>query len=411
MSQSSCDVLVIGGGIVGLSTAMAALRRFPSLRVIVVEKEKEVAAHQSGHNSGVIHSGVYYRPGTLRAELCVRGAAAMVAFCREHGLPHDVCGKVIVAANEAELPQLNEIERRAGLNRVPGVTRIGPEQLREYEPHVAGIAGLHIASTGIAEYASVTRKYADIIVSHGSQVRTGARVIGIRRDAGGWVVESTAGEFHTRYLITCAGLFADRVARMTGADPDVQIVGFRGEYYKIVPERQSLVRALIYPVPDPRFPFLGVHFTRLARGGVEAGPNAVLAFKREGYRKTDISLRDTLEALAFPGFRKMAWRSRRQAVAEYRRSFSKRLFVKSLQRLVPEIRDEDLAPGGSGVRAQALDRNGTILDDFRFAPAEGVINVLNVPSPAATASIVIGEHLADLAEKAFSLRPTTAVRV
>ena len=394
---------MIGGGIVGLSTAMATLGRFPSLRVAVIEKEKEVAAHQSGHNSGVIHSGVYYKPGSLKAELCARGAAAMVAFCRQHGLPHDVCGKVIVATRQEELPQLAEIERRAGLNRVPGVQRIGPERLREIEPHASGIAALHIASTGIADFASVARKYAEIIVARGGEVRTGAGAKNIRREKGGWIVETTAGEFRARYLITCAGLFADRIARMTGVDPDVQIVGFRGEYYQIVPARQELVRALIYPVPDPRFPFLGVHFTRRALGGVEAGPNAVLALKREGYRKTDISLRDTAEALGFAGFRRMALRNWRYAIAEYRRSFSKRLFVRGLQRLVPEIRSEDLAPGGSGVRAQALERSGALVDDFRFAPAEGVINVLNVPSPAATASLVIGEAIVDLAQKTFSL--------
>lgn len=403
MPQNSSDLIVIGGGIVGLSTAMSALLRFPALRVRVVEKEKEVAAHQTGHNSGVIHSGVYYKPGSLKAELCVRGAAAMIAFCREHGLPHDVCGKVIVATHEEELPQLAEIEGRAGLNRVPGVQRIGPERLREIEPHAAGIAALHIASTGIADFASVARKYAEIIVSRGGEVRTGAGATGIRRDGNEWLVETTAGAFRSRYLITCAGLFADRVARMTGADPDVHIVGFRGEYYEIVPARQDLVRALIYPVPDPRFPFLGVHFTRKARGGVEAGPNAVLALKREGYKKTDISLRDTLEALTFAGFRRMALRNWRHAVSEYRRSFSKRLFVRGLQRLVPDIREPDLAPGGSGVRAQALERSGALVDDFRFAPAERVINVLNVPSPAATASLVIGEAIVDLAQKTFDL--------
>ncbi len=403
MSESSSDVLVIGGGIVGLSTAMATLGRFPSLRVTVLEKENTVAAHQTGHNSGVIHSGIYYKPGSLKAELCVRGAAAMVAFCREHALPHDVCGKVIVATRETELPQLAELERRAGLNRVPGVQRVGPERLRAIEPHAAGLAALHVASTGIADFTAVARKYAEIIVSRGGQVRTSARVVGIRRDGSGWMVETVAGEFRARYLITCAGLFADRVARMTGVEPEVQIVGFRGEYYDIVPERQHLVKALIYPVPDPRFPFLGVHFTRRTRGGIEAGPNAVLAFKREGYGKTDFSLRDTLEALRFAGFRRMALRNWRHAIDEYRRSFSKRLFLRSLQTLVPEMRAADLSPGGSGVRAQALERSGALVDDFRFAAANGVINVLNVPSPAATASIVIGEAIVDLAQKTFSL--------
>jgi L-2-hydroxyglutarate oxidase len=328
----------------------------------------------------------------------------MVAFCREHALPHEVCGKVIVATREEELPQLAEIERRAGLNQVPGVQRIGPERLREIEPHASGIAALHIASTGIADFASVARKYAEIIGKRGGDVKTGAGVKAIRRDGSEWTVETAAGEFHARYLIPCAGLFADRVARMTGADPDVQIVGFRGEYYEIVPARQELVRTLIYPVPDPRFPFLGVHFTKKALGGVEAGPNAVLALKREGYRKTDISLRDTMEALSFAGFRRMALRNWRNAVAEYRRSFSKRLFVHGLQRLVPDIREEDLKPGGSGVRAQALERSGALVDDFRFAPADGVINVLNVPSPAATASLVIGDAIVDLAEKTFGLK-------
>lgn len=399
----SCDLIIIGGGIVGLSAAMAALARMPGLRVTVLEKEAEVGAHQTGHNSGVIHSGVYYKPGSLKAQLCVRGAAAMVAFCREQGLAHEICGKVIVATNEAERGRLDEIHRRARENGVPGVELIGPERLRELEPHATGVAALHVPTTGITDFAAVARRYAEIIRSRGGEVRTGARVTGIHRDGGELRVVTPASELRARHLLNCAGLHSDRVARMTGANFDLKIVGFRGEYYELAPERRELVRTLIYPVPDPQFPFLGVHFTKKVRGGVEAGPNAVMALAREGYRKTDISLRDTFEALGFRGFRRMAAKHWRNAVEEYYRSFNRRAFVRGLQKLVPEIRAEDLRPGGSGVRAQAIESSGALVDDFRFVSAERVIHVLNVPSPAATASLVIGEAIVDMAQKAFDL--------
>lgn len=405
MSSEQADLIIVGGGIVGLSTAMAALARFPGVRVTVLEKEAEVAAHQTGHNSGVIHSGVYYRPGSLKAQLCVRGAAAMVAFCREHGLPHEVCGKVIVANDAAELERLDDIQRRAQANGVPGVERIGRQRLRELEPHAEGVAALHVPTTGIADFAAVARRYAEIIRERGGEVRTSAGVIAIRNDGDGLVAATTAGDFRARYLINCAGLHSDRVARMTGAGEDLHIVPFRGEYYELVPERRHLVRTLIYPVPDPRFPFLGVHFTKKVSGGVEAGPNAVLALKREGYRRTDFSLRDAADALAFRGFRRMALGHWRNAAGEYFRSFSKRAFVRGLQRLVPEIRREDLRPGGSGVRAQAIDASGALVDDFRFLTAARLIHVLNVPSPAATASLLIGEAIVDLAQKTFELGP------
>ncbi len=396
-------LLIIGGGIVGLATALAAQRRRRGDPVLVLEKEDHVAAHQSGHNSGVIHSGIYYRPGTLRAELCVSGAATMVEFCRQQGLPHEVCGKVIVATAPAELPRLEELRQRAEANGVRGVRLIGRDELRALEPHAAGLAALHVPSTGIADFAAVTRRYAELVVEAGGRVQTGARVRAIRSEPGGFVLETTAGEFAADFLINCAGLHSDRVARLAGADPGVQIVPFRGEYYELKAERRSLVRGLIYPVPDPRFPFLGVHFTRRVTGEVEAGPNAVLALKREGYRKTSFSPRDALDALSFPGFWRMAGRWWRVGFEEYHRSFSKRLFVRELQKLVPEIRRADLAGGGSGVRAQALGRDGSLVDDFQFVGHGRALHVLNVPSPAATASLKIGEKIVEQAAAAWGL--------
>src|SRR5581483_1924489 len=362
---------------------------------------RAVAAHQTGHNSGVIHSGVYYKPGSLKAHLCVRGAAAMKAFCREQGLPHEICGKVIVATSDAERGPLAELHRRAQANGVPGVEMIGPERLREIEPHAAGVAAMLVPGTGIVDFGAVARRYAEIIASRGGEVRLGARVTGIHNSAAELRVLTEAGELSACYLVNCAGLHSDRVARMTGSTLDLKIVPFRGEYYELAPERRHLVKTLIYPVPDPRFPFLGVHFTKRVTGGVEACPNAVLALKREGYRKSDISLHDAAEALAFSGFRRMARRYWRNAAEEYYRSFSKAAFVRGLQKLVPEIRAEDLHPGGSGVRAQAIESSGALVDDFRFVTADRIIHVLNVPSPAATASLPIGEAIADMGKEWF----------
>ena len=397
MTDSRYNVVIIGGGIVGLAVALEITRRFPHVRLLLLEKEDRVARHQSGHNSGVIHSGVYYKPGSMKARLCVTGAAAMVEFCREHGIAHEVCGKVIVATDADELPRLEELSKRGEANGLTGLRMIGPEELREIEPHASGLRALVVPSTGITDYAKVCEKYAELVSASGGAVLTSAAATGIRRVASEIVVETSRGTFSTTSLINCAGLFSDRISRMAGDDPGVMIVPFRGEYYDLVPERASLVRALIYPVPDPRFPFLGVHFTRRISGRVDAGPNAVFALAREGYRHSDISVRDLASSLAFPGFWRMVRQNWRNGFDEFRRSFSKPIFVRALQRLVPEVGEQDLVPGGSGVRAQALKPDGALVDDFQFVPSGKVLHVLNVPSPAATASLAIGKTIVDTA--------------
>lgn len=403
MVDSGYDAVVIGGGVVGLGVALEIGRRFPRLRLLVLEKEDRVGRHQSGHNSGVIHSGVYYKPGSLKARLCVSGAAAMIEFCREHRIPHEVCGKVIVATQADELPGLEALRARGEANGLTGLRLIGPEELREIEPHACGLRALVVPSTGITNYALVCEKYAEMIAAGGGTILTSAAASGIRRLAGEIIVETPRGSFSTTWLINCAGLFSDRVARMAGDDPSVMIIPFRGEYYDLTPERASLVHALIYPVPDSRFPFLGVHFTRRITGKVDAGPNAVLALAREGYRHRDINLRDLASSLAFPGFWKMARQHWRNGLDEWHRSLSKAAFVRALQVMLPEIRESDLVPGGSGVRAQALKPDGALVDDFQFVPSGKVLHVLNVPSPAATASIAIGKAIVDCAVRDLSL--------
>lgn len=400
----SFDIAIIGAGIVGLSTAMETVRRYPRLRVAVLDKESDVARHQTGHNSGVIHSGVYYTPGSLRARNCVAGSAALIDFCKEHGLPFDICGKVIVATDPSELPRLQKVYERGLANGVPGLAMVGPEGLRELEPHCAGIAALHVPTAGITNYELVARKYAELITAGGGTLLTSCAVTGILRQRSALVLETTRGAISAGWTINCAGLHSDRVRKLAGDHGGPQIVPFRGEYYSVAPQRAHLVRNLIYPVPDPRFPFLGVHFTRKIHGGVEAGPNAVLAFQREGYRKADINLRDLLGTLTYSGFWKMAARNWSSGMEEMARSFSKRMFTESLQRLVPEIQGHDLLPGGSGVRAQALDHNGNLLDDFSIVPAERMIHVCNVPSPAATASLAVGRQIVDMAEQTMDLR-------
>jgi L-2-hydroxyglutarate oxidase len=397
MTDSRCDVVIIGGGIVGLGVALEITRRFLHLRVLVLEKEDRVARHQSGHNSGVIHSGIYYKPGSLKARLCVSGAAAMVDFCREQGIAHEVCGKVIVATREDELAGLEELRRRGEANGLQGTRLIGPEELREIEPHATGLRALVVPSTGITDYAKVCEKYAELITARGGAILTSAAAIGIRRAAGEIVVETTRGAYSTTSLINCAGLFSDRIARLAGDNPGLIIVPFRGEYYDLIPQRAGLVRSLIYPVPDPRFPFLGVHFTRRISGTVDAGPNAVLALAREGYRHSDINLRDLTSSLAFPGFWRMARKHWRSGVDEFRRSLSKAAFVQALQRLIPEVTESDLVPGGSGVRAQAIKSDGALVDDFQFVTSDRTLHVLNVPSPAATASLSIGKTIVETA--------------
>ena len=391
----SCEVAVIGGGLAGLATAMALAAR--GRKVAVLEAEDRVAAHQSGHNSGVIHSGLYYKPGSLKATLCVEGARALYRFCAEEGIAHQRCGKLVVATSPAELPRLEELERRGQANGLAGVRRLAAAEIREIEPHSAGIAALHIPETGIVDFPGVARAYARRIEAAGGRVLTGARLTGARRDGAGLVLEAGRGAVSCTLLVNCAGLQADRVARLCGAEPDVRVLPFRGEYYDLSPERRSLVRGLIYPVPDPRFPFLGVHLTRRVDGSVEAGPNAVIALKREGYRWRDVSLRDLAGTAAWPGFWRLAARHWRTAVYEVRRSLSKRLFVRDLQRLVPELRLADVHRAGSGVRAQAVDAQGGLVDDFRIVRGERAIHVLNAPSPAATASLLIGERIAAMA--------------
>ncbi len=404
MTDSRCDVIIVGGGIVGLAVALEITKRFPRLRLLLLEKEDRVGRHQSGHNSGVIHSGVYYRPGSQKAKLCVEGARAMIEFCRTHAIPHQICGKVIVATYEEEFPRLEELQRRGEANGLTGLQMIGPEQLREIEPHASGLRALIVPSTGITDYAMVCEKSAELICVQGGTILTSTAVTGLRNLTDELVVETSGAAFSTTYLINCAGLFSDRIAGMAGGKLDVIIVPFRGEYYDLIPERSSLVRALIYPVPDPQFPFLGVHFTRRVGGTVDAGPNAVLAFRREGYHRTDFSPRDLASSLAFPGFWRMAAKHWRSGLDEFHRSFSKPAFVRALQRLLPELRAEDLIPGGSGVRAQALRRDGSLVDDFLFVPAGRMLHVLNVPSPAATASLVIGRSIVRTAEEGWGLR-------
>lgn len=403
MADPRYDVIIIGAGAVGLGVALEITRRFPRRRLLVLEKESGVARHQSGHNSGVIHSGVYYKPGSLKARLCVSGAAAMVEFCREHGVPHEVCGKVIVATREDELPRLEELRRRGESNGLTGLRLIGPEELREIEPHAAGLRALVVPSTGVTDYALVCEKYAELITASGGTVLSSAAATGIKRSPGEIVVETPRGAFATDALINCAGLYSDRISRMAGDDPGVMIVPFRGEYYDLVPERAALVRALIYPVPDPRFPFLGVHFTRRITGKVDAGPNAILAMAREGYRRTDVNVREMASWGGFAGFWRMAGRHWRMGMGEWYRSLSKAAFVRSLQRLLPEIRERDLISGGSGVRAQALKPDGALVDDFQFVPSGKVLHVLNVPSPAATASLMIGKTIVDMAADSLGL--------
>ncbi|TAM55754.1 MAG: L-2-hydroxyglutarate oxidase [Acidobacteria bacterium] len=402
MAETDVDVAVVGGGIVGVATAMALVAR-ARVSLAVVEKEPRLAAHQTGNNSGVIHSGLYYRPGSLKARNCATGREALLRFCAEHGIPAERCGKVVVATRAEQLPVLEELRRRGEANGLTGLRRLRPEEIREIEPHAAGVAGLFVPQTGIVDYVRVTEAYAEEVRRGGGELMLAAPVHKVARDGRGMVLETTRGEVRCRFLVNCAGLQSDRVARLAGVDPGVLIVPFRGEYYELTPSRHSLVRNLIYPVPDPEFPFLGVHFTRMIAGGVEAGPNAVLALKREGYSRWSFSPRDALATFAYPGFWRMARGYWRIGLGECRRSFDKRAFVRALEALVPEITTRDLAPGGAGVRAQALDRSGRLLDDFRIVEGERQVHVLNAPSPAATASISIGEAIASIALKSFGL--------
>jgi len=398
------DAVVVGGGIVGLATSLALLARRPGASLVVLEKEPRLAAHQTGRNSGVIHAGLYYKPGSLKAALCARGRAMLERFCEEHGVRFERCGKLVVATSDEELPRLDELERRGRANGLTGIRRLRAEEIHAHEPHAAGVAALHVPQTGIVDYREVARAYASELARRGGEVRTGARATAIeRRGADGVVVESTAGAVEARVLVACAGLESDRVARMAGLAIDVAIVPFRGEYWMLRPEREHLVRHLVYPVPDPAFPFLGVHFTRRIGGGVEAGPNAVLALAREGYTRTSFAARDAWDVARWPGFWRMARRTWRSGLAEQWRSLSRRSFAHACARLVPAVTAADLARppagGGAGVRAQAVRRDGALVDDFAFAEGQRMIHVLNAPSPAATASLAIGEEIAARAER------------
>lgn len=391
----SKKVLIIGGGIVGLATAWRLLEARPDLKVTVLEKEQELAAHQTGHNSGVIHSGIYYRPGTLRARNCMEGYGELLRFCEEHAIPYDICGKVIVATQQEELPQLDRILGHGLQNGLKGIRRISAEETHEHEPHVNVIESLWVPEAGIVNYRRVAHKYAELIEKNGGTIHKGFKVESIQRGDKEIIVRSANNEVSGDLLISCAGLYADRVAKMTGQRiKGVQIIPFRGEYYELKPEKQYLVNNLIYPVPNPAFPFLGVHYTRMIEGGIEAGPNAVLAFRREGYSRWDINLPELAETLVYPGFLRLAAQHWRYGMGEMYRSFSKAAFVKALQHLIPEVGFDDLQRGGSGVRAMACDLEGKLIDEFLIFEDHNIINVCSAPSPAATASLAIGKTIA-----------------
>jgi L-2-hydroxyglutarate oxidase len=400
MAPTTFDLIVVGGGIVGTATALALTRAYPGLKLAILEKEDHLAAHQTGHNSGVIHSGLYYRPGSLKAQNCAAGREALYAFCAERKIAVERCGKIVVATREEEIPALDELERRGIANGLAGLERLSAAGVKEHEPHVAGIAGLYVPQTGIVDYVEVTNAYAQVVREGGGIVQTGCQVNGVKRQGQDFHLTTSQGDFSCRTLINCAGLQSDRLARACGIDPGVQIIPFRGEYYLVAPQRQHLVRNLVYPVPDPAFPFLGVHFTRMIHGGVEAGPNAVLALKREGYDRFSLSLPDLFATLTYPGFRHLAKRFWKVGAMEYHRSYSKSRFVRDLQKLIPELQRSDVVRGGAGVRAQAVDREGKLLDDFHIINSEGMVHVLNAPSPAATASLSIGSTIAQHAGKA-----------
>jgi L-2-hydroxyglutarate oxidase len=388
------DYAVIGGGIVGLATAMTLLRSKPGARVVVLEKEHDVAQHQTGRNSGVIHSGIYYKPGSLKASMAREGNRSMRDFCSTHGIDHDICGKLIVATDERELPLLESLRQR-GIQNGLTVEKISVERASEIEPHVKCLSAIRVPSTGIVSYRAVARKYADLVQEAGGELRFTTQVGRIREASSEQVIETNSGELRAQFVINCGGLHSDRIAKAAGCDPGAQIVPFRGEYYELVPEKRHLVRNLIYPVPDPAFPFLGVHFTRMIDGTVHAGPNAVLAFQREGYRKSDVCFRDLRETLAFSGFRKLAARHWTEGWREMARSFSKGAFVRSLQEMIPELTERDVVPCAAGVRAQALRPDGSLVDDFLIVRGRNSLHVCNAPSPAATASLEIGKAIVE----------------
>jgi L-2-hydroxyglutarate oxidase len=390
------DVAIIGAGIVGLATAVHLLQKNHALKIAIIEKESQVARHQTGNNSGVIHSGIYYKPHSLKAKNCLQGYQMLIDFCEQHGVPYDLCGKIIVATHADQLPALHAIYQRGMQNNLAGIRYLNLTQMQEIEPHVGGIQGICVPQTGIINYTTVTQKYAEVFQNKGGTIFFDKKVHNIIENNDGVEVITQNQTLLAAKLINCAGLHSDRIAQMTNKNIDVKIIPFRGEYYTLKPEKQHLVRHLIYPVPDANFPFLGVHFTRMIGGGVEAGPNAVLAYAREGYKKTDINLKDLAETIAWRGFRKVAAKYWRTGIGEFYRSYSKSAFAHALQTLVPEITKNDLLPGGAGVRAQACERNGGLLDDFKIIQTQHQIHVLNAPSPAATSSLSIGKTIADM---------------
>ena len=388
------DVTIIGGGIVGLATARALLQQRPALRVVIAEKEARVGVHQSTHNSGVLHAGLHYAPGSQKAILARQGIRALTQYCAEHGIAHDICGKLVVATSTDQIARLKALQERGEKNGLLGLRWLEPAAAREIEPHVNCVAALHVPEEGIVDYRGVCDALERDVIALGGTVLTGAQVSGLTASGSEWVVQTSANELTARFIVNCAGLHVDRIARLAGERPDSIIVPFRGEYFKLRADRQKLVRNLIYPVPDPAFPFLGVHFTRLIHGGIEAGPNAVLAAAREGYRKTDINPRDLADTFTFAGFWRFLANYPRAAVSELHRSLSKRAFVSGLKQLVPEIEERDLVPGGAGVRAQAMSPQGQLVHDFVFIERANALHVLNAPSPAATASLAIGAVIA-----------------
>ena len=403
MESQEYDIVIIGGGILGLSTAMQLKQRYPGGKVAVLEKESDLATHQTGHNSGVIHSGIYYRPGSWKARFCVDGVRKLVEFCDENEIEYERCGKAIIATDDSELGRLQDLYNRGVANGVEGLEMVGPERLKEIEPHCQGVQALWAPRTGIVDYVKVANAYANHFQQLDGDIFTDAGVESVKPSDGWLAIETKRGRVNAKHIINCAGLYADRIAAATGQVSDIRIVPFRGEYFTLRPESRDLVKGLIYPVPDPRFPFLGVHYTRNIHGEVEAGPNAVLALAREGYKKGNVNLIETLGTLAFPGFWKMSAKHWKTGMSELNRSYRKNVFVRDLQRLVPEITEADLVPGGAGVRAQAVAKDGSLLDDFSILRGRNAVHVLNAPSPGATSSLAIGEHIVDLAMETFGL--------
>lgn len=398
------DIAIIGGGIVGLATGLSILKKEPLMKVAIIEKEMQVARHQTGNNSGVIHSGLYYKPGSLKAKNCIRGYQMLVDFCEREGVPYEITGKVVVATKEEQIPILHKLLERGLENGLQGSRAISLEELKEFEPHCAGVAALHVPQTGIVDYKLVAETYANKFLELGGQLFLGNEVLDIISEGTVSTLLTDKEQIDSRLLINCAGLYADKIAEMQEKRPiDIRIIPFRGEYYKLKKDREYLVKNLIYPVPDPNFPFLGVHFTRMAKGGVEAGPNAVLAFKKEGYKKSDFNFREFMDSVSWPGLQKVAVKYWKTGIGEYYRSFSKHAFTKALQELIPEVKSSDLTSGGAGVRAQACDKDGGLLDDFAITENGRCIHVLNAPSPAATSALSIGETISELALKRFNL--------